>query len=168
MPGAAVAPGWPSLHLVVSLEAVAHKRLPVVALEGLGARVGVAHLHLLLLGHGLGVTLEAGGHERFALVTLLVPSLGAARLHALLLRAWFLLVGTGRDRRRSRYERHQRCPGRASRADHPGRFPLTRFPALGRAPIFLRRSLDRAGVYLQTFSLGMGCLFDPRFDDRVG
>src|SRR5215467_8153050 len=43
-----------SLHLVVSLETLAHKRLPVVALEGLGARVGVAFLHLLLLSHGSG------------------------------------------------------------------------------------------------------------------
>jgi|SRR5215471_6436314 len=34
MPGAAVAPGWLSLH-----EALAHKRLPVVALERLSARV---------------------------------------------------------------------------------------------------------------------------------
>src|SRR5262245_30491849 len=75
-----------SLHLVVSLETLAHKRFPVVALEGLGARVGVALLHLLLLSHGRGVTLEAGGHERLALVALLVPSLGVARLHALLLR----------------------------------------------------------------------------------
>src|SRR5215475_572034 len=95
MPGAAVAPGWPSLHLVVSLEALAHKRLPVVALEGLGARVSVALLHLLLLGHGHGLTLalEAGGHECLALVALLVPSLGVARLHALLLRVGVLLVG---------------------------------------------------------------------------
>jgi len=31
-----------SLHLVVSLETLAHERLPVVALERLGARVGVA------------------------------------------------------------------------------------------------------------------------------
>src|SRR5215831_9705465 len=166
MPGAAVAPGWPSLHLVVRLEAVAHKRLPVVALEGLGARVGVAHLHLLLLGHGLGVTLEAGGHERFALVTLLVPSLGVARLHALLLRVCFLLVGTGGYRKRSRYERHRHChcqycshepllvecggrsaaPGGASRADRPSHFRLTRFPALGRVSILLRRTLERAGV----------------------
>src|SRR5262245_30681595 len=97
LPGAAVAPGWPSLHLVVRLEAVAHKRLPVVARQGLGARVGVALLHLLLLRHGRGLTLEAGGHERFALVTLLVSSLGVARLHALLLRVGFLLVGSRGD-----------------------------------------------------------------------
>src|SRR5262252_3003723 len=107
MPGAAVAPGWPSLHLVVRLETVAHKCLPVVALQGLGARVSVTHLHLLLLGHGLGFTLEAGGHERFSLVALLVPSLGIARLHALLLRVGFLLVGSGGYRERSCYERHR-------------------------------------------------------------
>src|SRR5262245_65790773 len=70
-----------SLHLVVSLEALAHKRLPVVALEGLGARVSVALLHLLLLGHGHGLTLalQPGGHEWLALGALLVPSLGGAR-----------------------------------------------------------------------------------------
>src|SRR5262245_44381278 len=70
-----------SLHLVVSLETLAHKRPPIVALEGLGARVGVALLHLLLLGHGHGLTLalEASGHERLALVALLVPGLGVAR-----------------------------------------------------------------------------------------
>src|SRR5262249_8348936 len=43
-----------SLHLVVRPQALAHKRLPVVALEGLGARVAVALLHLLLLGLGAG------------------------------------------------------------------------------------------------------------------
>src|SRR5215470_8600807 len=75
-----------SLYLVVSLEALAHERLPIVAFEGLGARVGVALLHLLLLSHGHGLTLEAGGHECLALVALLIPRLGVARLHALLLR----------------------------------------------------------------------------------
>src|SRR5262249_15916897 len=101
-------PAGVSLHLVVSLEALAHKRLPIVALDGLGARLGVALLHLLLLGHGHGLTLalEAGGHECLALVPLLVPRLGVARLHALLLRVCFLLVGTGGYRERSCYERH--------------------------------------------------------------
>src|SRR5215472_10225903 len=100
-----------SLHLVVSLETLAHKRLPVVALERLSARIGVALLHLLLLGHGHGLTLalEAGGHERLALVALLVPGLGVARLHPLLLRVCFLLVGSGRYRKCSRYERHRHC-----------------------------------------------------------
>src|SRR5262245_6981424 len=94
-----------SLHLVVSLETLAHKRLPIVALEGLGARVGVARLHLLLLGHRgrLTLALEAGGHERFALVALLVASLRVARLHALLLRVRFLLLGGGGYRERSCY-----------------------------------------------------------------
>src|SRR5262245_33333439 len=83
-----------SLHLVVSLETLAHKRLPVVALEGLGARVGVALLHLLLLGHGHGLTLAlaAGGHERLALVALLVPGLGVARLPVA--KGDILIVGT--------------------------------------------------------------------------
>src|SRR5262249_9257518 len=104
-----VAPVGVSLHLVVSLKTLAHKRLPIVALEGLGARVGVALLHLLLLSHGHGLTpaLEAGGHERLALATLLVSSLSVAHLHALLLRVGFLLVGRGGYRECSCYERHR-------------------------------------------------------------
>src|SRR4029450_10439103 len=96
------------------LEATAHERLAVVALEGLGRGVGVALLHLLLLARGRG-RLQALRHERLPLVPFLVPGLGVARLHLLLLRGELLVGG---DARRAGTDQKRDCGDGREKKSH--------------------------------------------------
>src|SRR5688572_27944630 len=68
-------------------QALAHECLALVALQLLLGRLGVAALHLLLLGGLLVIGFQAVAHERFALVALhvLPGRLRVAILHLLLL-----------------------------------------------------------------------------------
>src|SRR3990167_10653525 len=71
---------WQGLFV---LQAFAHEGLALVALERLGFFVGVAGLHLVLLGFWL--VAQAGLHESLALVALLVRRFRIAGGHAGLL-----------------------------------------------------------------------------------
>jgi len=78
-------------------QAFLHEGLALIALAGLGLRVGVARLHLALLGFLLGR--QAGLHEGLALVALLVAGVGVARAHLALLRAHRSAGAIGHHRR---------------------------------------------------------------------
>src|SRR5581483_6406280 len=83
----------------LALDAGLHEGLAVRALEALAGGVGVAVLHLLLLGRldrsrGRGAVLaQAGLHEGLAIRALLALGVGVAVLHLLLLAAGRLGVG---------------------------------------------------------------------------
>src|SRR5574341_1709495 len=81
----------------LSLQALAHELLALIAFHAFGARVLVALRHAVLR-----LVLEAVGHERLALVTFHAGRFLVAVGHALLLRRGllrvFLLLGVGGGR----------------------------------------------------------------------